>query len=267
MGRESTARQIASNNQQQLKNYGTPPENAQPIKTENKVDIKVDMLGLNEAQDQKETKSQIMSKIISSMTNPSINTNYEKRTYEEKQSLQQIQINIIEEGKFKADSTNDKTVLKEQDSILKQIGEAQKQVSESIIANTVVTLITSIEILGLMSGKIKLPVKTIPKGITKGTSKTEKHHIATDKSKKFDFKNHPAFKETGINVSKDIDNLVDLANHRGRHTNTYHKEIQRRLDAVYDRYGGTDKLESGVRNELQKMKQELLDGTLDPYGK
>jgi RHS repeat-associated protein len=100
-----------------------------------------------------------------------------------------------------------------------------------------------------------------------GTGKTELHHIATDKSKKFDFKNHSAFKETGINVSKDIDNLVDLANHSGRHTNKYHQEIQDRLDAVYNRYGGTDKLEGAVRAELQKMKQELLDGTLDPYGK
>jgi RHS repeat-associated protein len=104
-------------------------------------------------------------------------------------------------------------------------------------------------------------------GGTKGTGKTEKHHIATDKSKKFDFKNHPAFKGTGINVSKDIDNLVDLANHRGRHTNKYHQEVQDRLDAVYNRYGGTDKLEGAVRTELQKMKQELLDGKLDPYGK
>lgn len=100
-----------------------------------------------------------------------------------------------------------------------------------------------------------------------GTGKTEKHHIATDKSKKFDFRNHPAFKETGINVSKDIDNLVDLANHRGRHTNKYHQEVQDRLDAVYNRYGGTDKLEGAVRSELQKMKQELLDGKLNPYGK
>ncbi len=98
-------------------------------------------------------------------------------------------------------------------------------------------------------------------------SKTEKHHIATDKSKKFDFKNHPAFKETGIDVSKDIDNLVDLVNHRGRHTDTYHMEVQRRLDAVYDRFGGTDKLEGVVRSELNAMKQELLDGTLNPYGK
>ncbi|PLR75857.1 hypothetical protein CU633_18420, partial [Bacillus sp. V3-13] len=101
----------------------------------------------------------------------------------------------------------------------------------------------------------------------KVSGKTEKHHIATDKSKKFDFKNHPAFKETGINVSKDIDNLVDLANHRGRHTNKYHQEVQDRLDAVYNRYGGTDKLEDTVRAELRKMKQELLDGKLDPYGK
>ena len=99
------------------------------------------------------------------------------------------------------------------------------------------------------------------------TSNSELHHIATDKSKKFDFKNHPAFKETGINVSKDVDNLVDLANHRGRHTYKYHQEIQDRLDAVVERYGGTDKLESAVRQELNKMKQELLDGKLDPYKK
>ncbi|OOM15990.1 AHH domain-containing protein [Clostridium saccharobutylicum] len=101
----------------------------------------------------------------------------------------------------------------------------------------------------------------------KGVGKAELHHIATDKSKKFDFKNHPAFKETGIDVSKDVDNLVELANHRGRHTYKYHQEIQDRLDAVVERYGGTDKLESAVREELNKMKQELLDGKLDPYQK
>jgi hypothetical protein len=100
-----------------------------------------------------------------------------------------------------------------------------------------------------------------------GNAKTELHHIVTDKSKKFDFRNHPAFRDTGINVSKDIDNLVELAGHRGRHTNAYHQEVQRRLDAVYDRFGGTDKLESAVRNELKIMKQELLDGGLNPYGK
>ena len=115
-------------------------------------------------------------------------------------------------------------------------------------------------------------IKTVTSGDkdkdrSKVGSKTEKHHIATDKSKKFDFKNHPAFKETGIDVSKDIDNLVDLVNHRGRHTDTYHMEVQRRLDAVYDRFGGTDKLEGAVRSELNAMKQELLDGTLNPYGK
>ena len=104
-------------------------------------------------------------------------------------------------------------------------------------------------------------------GISEGMGNSELHHIATDKSKKFDFKNHPAFKETGINVSKDVDNLVDLANHRGRHTYKYHQEVQDRLDAVVERYGGTDKLESAVRQELNNMKQELLDGKLDPYKK
>ncbi len=102
---------------------------------------------------------------------------------------------------------------------------------------------------------------------TKGVSNSELHHIATDKSKKFDFKSHPAFKETGINVSKDVDNLVELAKHRGRHTYKYHQEVQDRLDAVVERYGGTEKLESAVRHELNKMKQELLDGQLDPYKK
>ncbi|WP_411680971.1 AHH domain-containing protein [Clostridium thailandense] len=104
-------------------------------------------------------------------------------------------------------------------------------------------------------------------GGNKGGSNSELHHIATDKSKKFDFKNHPAFKETKINVSKDIDNLVDLVNHRGRHTYKYHQEIKDRLDAVVERYGGTDKLEQAVREELRKMKQELLNGNLDPYKK
>jgi hypothetical protein len=60
---------------------------------------------------------------------------------------------------------------------------------------------------------------------------------------------------------------VDLANHRGRHTYKYHQEVQDRLDAVVERYGGTDKFESAVRQELNKMKQELLDGKLDPYKK
>jgi RHS repeat-associated protein len=120
--------------------------------------------------------------------------------------------------------------------------------------------------LGMIPGGKALKALKFAKKI-KVSGKTEKHHIATDKSKKFDFKNHPAFKETGINVSKDIDNLVDLANHRGRHTNKYHQEVQDRLDAVYNRYGGTDKLEDAVRSELRKMKQELLGGKLDPYGK
>ena len=101
----------------------------------------------------------------------------------------------------------------------------------------------------------------------KGGWNSELHHIATNKSKKFDFKSHPAFKETGINLSKDIDNLVELSNHKGRHTYKYHQEVQDRLDAVVERYGGTDKLESAVRQELNKMKQELLDGKLDPYKK
>lgn len=43
--------------------------------------------------------------------------------------------------------------------------------------------------------------------------------------------------------------------------------MQRRLDAVVERYGGTDKLESAVRQELNKMKQELLDVKLDHYKK
>ena len=108
-------------------------------------------------------------------------------------------------------------------------------------------------------------VENAVQGLSK--AETELHHIATDKSKKFDFKNHPAFKETGIDVSKDIDNLVELAGHRGRHTNAYHQEVQRRLDAVYERFGGTDKLESAVRNELNIMRKELLEGTLNLYGK
>ncbi len=102
---------------------------------------------------------------------------------------------------------------------------------------------------------------------TEVTSKTEKHHVATNKNKTFDFKNHPSFKETGINVEKDIDNLVQLANQKGRHTNTYHQEVWDRLNAVYNRYGGTDKLEAAVRKELQTMKQELINGSLNPYGK
>lgn len=100
-----------------------------------------------------------------------------------------------------------------------------------------------------------------------GKAKTELHHIATDKSRKFDFKNHPAFKETGIDVTKDIDNLVELAGHRGRHTTAYHQEVQQRLDAVYERFCGSDKLESEVRNELNSMRRELLDGTLNSYRK
>ncbi|NMM61196.1 hypothetical protein HBE96_00455 [Clostridium sp. P21] len=113
----------------------------------------------------------------------------------------------------------------------------------------------------------KISTGTVFISPTKGVSNSEVHHIATNKSKKFDFKNHPAFKETGINVNKDVDNLVDLVNHRGRHTYKYHQEVQDRLDAVVERYGGTDKFEGAVRQELNKMKQELLNGKLDPYKK
>lgn len=139
-----------------------------------------------------------------------------------------------------------------------------------------ISLAAMIPVVGLGATAAKLAKKAdnivdistdLAKMETKVSSKTEKHHIVTDKSKKFDFKNHPAIKETGIDISKDIDNLVDLANHRGRHTDSYHKEVQRRLDSIYDRYGGTDRLENAVRNELNAMKQELLDGTLNPYGK
>jgi hypothetical protein len=70
-----------------------------------------------------------------------------------------------------------------------------------------------------------------------------------------------------INIKNDPDNLVELENHRGRHTDKYHQEIRVRLDQVYGRYGGTDKLEEAVRKELERLKQELLDGILDPYGK
>ncbi|MGE5328496.1 MAG: RHS repeat-associated core domain-containing protein, partial [Deltaproteobacteria bacterium] len=96
---------------------------------------------------------------------------------------------------------------------------------------------------------------------------TEKHHIATDKSKVFDFKNHPAFKESGINVSKDIDNLINLANHKGRHTNAYHQEVWDRLNVVYNKFSGTETLEKAVRSELNLMKNELANGSLNPYKK
>lgn len=36
---------------------------------------------------------------------------------------------------------------------------------------------------------------------------------------------------------------------------------------VYESVGGTDNLKNVVRNELNKMKQALLDETLDPYDK
>jgi hypothetical protein len=117
------------------------------------------------------------------------------------------------------------------------------------------------------SGGSKTTSQGSSSGGVEGGSNSELHHIATNKSKKYDFKNHPAFKETGINVSNDVDNLVDLANHRGRHTYKYHQEVQDRLDAVVERYSGTDKLNGAVRQELNQMKKELLDGKLDPYKK
>ena len=92
----------------------------------------------------------------------------------------------------------------------------------------------------------------------------DKHHIATDKSKAFDFTKHPAIEKTGLNLSTDLDNIVELSRsiHTGRHTNVYHQEVWRRLQEVYDVYKGSTLLEQAVRAELRAIAQELLSGTL-----
>jgi RHS repeat-associated protein len=101
----------------------------------------------------------------------------------------------------------------------------------------------------------------------KESSDSENHHIISDKSTKYDFKNHPAIRESGFDIEKDPDNLVTLPGHRGRHTNRYHDIIQERLDNVYRDFGGTPKLETKIREMLRDLRGDLLSGKLDPYMK
>jgi hypothetical protein len=99
------------------------------------------------------------------------------------------------------------------------------------------------------------------------SGKTEEHHIISPETKKYDFKNHPAIKESGIDIGNDPDNLVDLPGHRGRHTYKYHDYILERLDELYELHSGTPELEMKVREQLKTWRQDLLSGKLDPYMK
>jgi RHS repeat-associated protein len=96
---------------------------------------------------------------------------------------------------------------------------------------------------------------------------SEEHHIISPKTEKYGFKNHPAVKESGIDIENDPDNLVNLSSHRGRHTNKYHDHILDRLDRLYRKYGGTPEPEIKLREELGALRQDLLSGKLDPYMK
>ena len=70
----------------------------------------------------------------------------------------------------------------------------------------------------------------------KDTSKTEKHHIASNKNQKYT----PQFKEITDRYNMSLnakENIISLEGHSGRHTNAYHNFVLislRELDAIAD---------------------------------
>lgn len=96
----------------------------------------------------------------------------------------------------------------------------------------------------------------------------ERHHIASDKSKKSGFtaKYQELFDRAGMSL-QDPDNIVELEGHKGAYTKKYKQKV---LDYLTDVLSGIDKNdkeknEEALRNALKELRQLLLDNPRLPY--
>ena len=96
----------------------------------------------------------------------------------------------------------------------------------------------------------------------------ERHHIASDKSKKSGFtaKYQELFDRAGMSL-QDPDNIVELEGHKGAHTKNYKQKVLNYLTNVLSRIDKNDKEknEEALRGALKKLRQLLLDNPRLPY--
>jgi hypothetical protein len=73
--------------------------------------------------------------------------------------------------------------------------------------------------------------------------------------------------QAGVNLRTDPRNQFDLLSHMGGHTNAYNEEVLARLNAAYLKVAGQGQQAANqeLGNVMQKIQQDVYNGTLQPY--
>jgi RHS repeat-associated protein len=96
----------------------------------------------------------------------------------------------------------------------------------------------------------------------------QEHHKVPWSNSKYDFKNHPLIKRAGVNLEKDPRNLMDLANHAGRHSKIYLEAVLKRLDDAWASLGGNPSqaaADAKFKEVVDQIEKDISNGSLRPY--
>ena len=95
----------------------------------------------------------------------------------------------------------------------------------------------------------------------------QNHHAIPYDNSTFDFQNHPLVQQAGVNLKTDPRNQFNLANHVGRHTNNYNRNIQARLDAAFSRVAGQSQqaADAELGQVMGEIQNDIYNGSLSPY--
>jgi A nuclease family of the HNH/ENDO VII superfamily with conserved AHH len=90
----------------------------------------------------------------------------------------------------------------------------------------------------------------------------EKHHLIPKRK----FRKHPLILSAGVDIRSDMNNLMDMAGHRGNHYQPYYDSVQALLDAGYieSQLGRVSPMDA-YKNVCRTLREGISDQTIRLY--
>jgi RHS repeat-associated protein len=90
----------------------------------------------------------------------------------------------------------------------------------------------------------------------------QRHHLIP----KARFKNNRLIQAAGVNIEKDANNLMDLLNHGGDHTEEYYRTVDALLRQAYNDYeSGKMTATEAYQGVCKTLREGVTDGSIRPY--
>ncbi len=96
------------------------------------------------------------------------------------------------------------------------------------------------------------------------------HHAIPYGNEKWGHQNHRLVQEAGVNLSVDPRNVRLLLNHRGRHLDSYHREVNRRLEETYNSmsaFSTRAQYDAALGGVMGGIWRDIDNGSLRPYNR